>query len=118
MMWLDIAQDHLKAARLLARTRPRSAASRSYYAAHCLLTHSLCSRGYVVAGNRQTPPHREQPRLVRQFLGMPKLAFLLTRLYARRIDADYNCRATVNAAVAMDSLRDAHELFRLLKVKE
>ena len=119
MDWIQVGQDHLRAAKLLLGKHPRSAVSRAYYAAHSVLTDRLVRAGWVPAGNRQMPPHDRQSRLLQQHLGAnPQLRALIGKLYTRRIDADYNRQATIGNDIARQAVRDACALFILLKVQE
>ena len=122
MNWNAIGRDSLVAARELQSSRPRSAVSRSYYAAHAVLASALVVAGYVPAGNRQTPPHAAQAKLIGLHLAtrgqwfVRELRTIVRRLYAARIDADYDRRTTVDRSVAKRAVRDAHVVFLMLGV--
>jgi uncharacterized protein (UPF0332 family) len=120
MTWFEIGKNHLQAAQRTLDHEARSAASRAYYAAHVVLADVLAAAGYALTPGRQTPPHNEQPQLIGQHLAARGLAWelraVIRRLYARRIDADYKRTVTVDRATAVDSIRDASTLFRLMNV--
>jgi uncharacterized protein (UPF0332 family) len=122
MEWNDIGRENLRAARLFQTAQARSAVSRAYYAMHAVLTNALIASGYVPAATRQTPPHNAQPNLIGQHLAIEGQQFVrdlravCRRLYAARLDADYNRRVTVDAKVALQAVRDAHRAFQLLEV--
>lgn len=118
MTWIEIAKDHLAAAQMVVRKHPRCAASRAYYAAHCLIANALINAGYTLPTHRQTHSHQEQPGLVRRYLNSRRISTLATRLYTVRIDADYNRRATVDFRLGMEAIRDASEVFKLLRIQE
>jgi uncharacterized protein (UPF0332 family) len=124
MTWNEIGKDHLKAAKMLAKDHPRSSSSRAYYACHVVLTEALTAQGYVPPAGRQTQPHEaKQLELIRRHLSgrgvrvVRELRRLISRLYTRRLAADYRRTATIDAAVALDSLRDASTFFVLLSVR-
>jgi len=122
MEWNDIGRENLRAARLSQTLQARSAVSRAYYAMHAVLTNALIGAGYVPAANRQTPPHNAQPNLIGQHLAaeghefVRDLRAICRRLYAARLDADYNRRVTVDARMSLQAVRDAHRAFRMLEV--
>ena len=122
MDWKEIGRDSLRAARRCQEHHARSAVSRAYYAFHSALTDALTAAGYVPAPNRQTPPHLAQAALIGQHLSgkgakfVRDLRAVYRRLYAARLDADYNRRVTVDARVSLQSIRDAHRGFMLLEV--
>jgi hypothetical protein len=119
MTWMQIGQDHLRAAKQLVRQHPRSAVSRAYYAAHVTLTQRLSENGWVAPANRQTPEHHRQSFLAGQFLASPKAPRqLIAGLYRRRLDADYNKRSHVGHDIAIQAVREACELFYHLRVTE
>jgi len=116
--WLSIGHESLRAARRLQATEGRSAISRAYYAAHSVLTQALTDAGYVpAAANRQTPPHEAQPNLIGLHLAsrgerfVRELRATIRRLRQARLDADYNRRATIDAVVVRQAIRDAHRVF-------
>jgi uncharacterized protein (UPF0332 family) len=122
MEWNAIGRDSLRAARRSQDDQARSAVSRAYYAFHSVLTDALIAAGYVPAANRQTPPHNAQPNLIgAHFAGrgmqyVRDLRAIYRRLYAARLDADYNRRVTVDARVSLQAIRDAHRAFQMLEV--
>jgi uncharacterized protein (UPF0332 family) len=122
MEWNDIGRSSLHAARHAQQSQPRSCVSRAYYAAHSVLTQELVGAGYVPPRNMQTPPHRDQPELIGQYLGsrgpaaVKDLRAAFRRLYKWRLDADYNRGATVDSQLALQAVRQAHEAFRIMQV--
>lgn len=110
---------------MVASEHPRPSVSRSYYAAHVALTDQLLGAGYVPPLGRQTQPHLSQSKLIKEKLtkrfgaiATKRLIAAFSRLYTRRIDADYKRTVTVDHRVALDSLRDAAAVFQLFKVGE
>jgi len=118
MTWIEIGQDHLKAAKGLVRTHPRSAVSRAYYAAHSVLTERLEQSGWKPSPSRQTASHDHQASLVTKHLGVATVSRLIGRLHKRRLDADYNRRITIGFDVAIQAVREASELFVHLRIRE
>jgi hypothetical protein len=124
MTWDEFAIDLLKAAKAMLGTHPRSSASRAYYAAHIALAKVLEAHGFVPDRGYSTQQHKRQSRLIGQHLGhlgpvgVRALKQLFSRLYTRRIDADYVRRVTIDRQIALDSLRDASAVFVVLDVKE
>jgi hypothetical protein len=122
MEWHDIGRDSLRAARAAQGLFARSAVSRAYYACHSVLTAALVDAGYQAANNRQTPPHNAQARLVGDLLDergasyVRELRSIVRRLYAARLDADYNRRVTIDHAVSLQAIRDAHRALVMLGV--
>ncbi|HYO09388.1 MAG TPA: hypothetical protein VER17_10485 [Tepidisphaeraceae bacterium] len=122
MEWDEIGQDSLRAARRAQSEHVRTAVSRAYYAFHSVLTRALIDAGYALAANRQTPPHNAQAKLIGEHFGgrgnhfVRDLRAIYRRLYAARLDADYNRRATVDSRVSLQAVRDAHRAFQMLEV--
>jgi uncharacterized protein (UPF0332 family) len=123
MDWTEIGRDCLRAAQRTRDEQVRSAISRAYYAAHSVLAHALIGAGYSPPGQRQTPPHDSQAKLIGRHFAANGPAFVrelrakVRRLYAARLDADYNRRATMDASVSRAAIRDAHSVFLMLKVQ-
>jgi uncharacterized protein (UPF0332 family) len=123
MSWQDIGKNHLEAAKLLVDRHPRSAASRAYYAAHVVLAEALVRSGTVLSAGRQTPSHRAQAKLIsihfreRGSAFVRRLKTAVSRLYSRRIDADYLMTVTIDSSTARDCVRDASTVFVLLEVR-
>ncbi len=123
MSWREIARDHLLAAKRMCKAHPRSATSRAYYAAHVLLSDALASSGYRPTVGRETAPHKEQRTLIAshfspkgpEFVG--DLTLAVSRLYKRRLDADYSRLAVIGSTEAREAIRDAVEVFTILKVE-
>ena len=125
MTWAEMAQSSLNAARTVASEHPRASVSRSYYAAHVALTEQLLGLGYVPPKGRQTQPHLQQSKLIKENLTVDfrakvikHLVAAFSRLYTRRIDADYKRTVTIDRRTALDSLRDAASVLRLFQVGE
>jgi hypothetical protein len=123
MDWDGIGRDSLQSARRSHGMHSRSAVSRAYYAAHSVLTHALVDAGYQLAANRQTPPHAAQPNLIGVHLALRGRRFVqelrsrVRRLYAARLDADYNQRVTIDQKVSLQAIRDAYSIFLMLEVQ-
>lgn len=123
MTWDEIAVRSLRSAKSLWKDDPRSSSSRAYYSAHVALAGRLVSGGYVPPRGRQTQPHGGQSRLVRTHLATlspgtaRRLSSAMSRLYGRRIDADYRRTVTVDEQAALDSLRDAASVLQALRVQ-
>lgn len=123
MTWIEIGKNNLQAAKRTLNEEPRSAASRAYYAAHVVLTSGLVQAGYPLPAGRQTPPHEPQANLIGRHLAhlgaaaVREARAIIRRLYSRRLDADYRRTATVDRAVALESVRDASTLFQLLDAR-
>jgi len=123
MDWDGIGRDSLDAARRSHGLHARSAVSRAYYAAHSVLTRALVDAGYRMAANRQTPPHAAQPNLIGLHLAsrgqrfVQELRARVRRLYAARLDADYNQRVTMDNRVSLQAIRDAYSIFLMLEVR-
>jgi hypothetical protein len=88
-----------------------------------VLTQSLLDAGYVPADNRQTPPHHAQAKLIGDYLTprlgtrvVRELRATVRRLYAARLDADYNRRLTIDVSVSRQAIRDACSVFLMLEV--
>lgn len=120
--WKEIGQDSFQAGReLFDRKRYRSSVSRFYYAAFSILTHELRLVGAQFGNNQETPGHRELPKLLKLYLTLPsrqkaEAIAISRRLYAARIDADYQ-RRTTDGVTAQDAMRDAANLFRYLEIE-
>ena len=123
MAWAEIARNNLLGAKRMCKAHPRSAISRAYYAAHVLLTEALVSAGYVPIPPYETAPHKWQVNLVASYLSaggpllMTDLGEAISRLYKRRLDADYSQLVVVGPAQAKEAIRDAVEVFALLNVE-
>jgi len=122
MTWNDLGRDSLGAARLVQLLHPRSSISRAYYAAHSVLAEALIGQGYTPPVGRQTPSHEAQPGLIRRHFAargtrfVRELQAVIRRLYAARLDADYNRRVTIDPEVSRQAVRDAHAVFAMLGV--
>lgn len=124
MTWDELAIDLLKAAKSMLEPYPRSSASRAYYAAHIALAKALEQSGFVADRGYSTQQHKRQSRLIGRFLGhlggsgTRELRRLMSRLYARRVDADYVRRVTIDRQIALESVRDASAVFVALGIRE
>ena len=123
MTWDEIGRDSLEAAKLLREAgRHRSSVSRAYYAAHYAMTKFFLDNGYTLPPRRNTPPHLRQARLIALHPGglsrkqQQVAREVLSRLYNRRIDADYDRRVTIDRTTALESIRDVHDLFKLIGI--
>lgn len=101
----------------------RSGVSRAYYAAFSVLNQRLL-RHEDPPGGYETHRHRRIPELIEQYLSPRNakarraLRTTVVRLYKARLDADYKLTRTVDDAVALNALRDAKSIFRVLGVKD
>jgi len=123
--WRAISRDSRKAAqRLLEVGCYRSSVSRAYYAAYAAITSALIRQGITLAHDGNNPSHISLPLLV-----LNNLTFLpltarfdlnraLRRLYAERVEADYNAAAIVNGGVVIETLRDTNRILTLLDIEE
>ena len=123
--WRAISRDSRKAAqRLLEVGCCRSSVSRAYYAAYAAITSALIRQGITLAHDGNNPSHISLPVLV-----LNNLTFLpltarfdlnraLRRLYAERVEADYNAAAIVNGGVVIETLRDTNRILTLLDIEE
>ena len=123
--WRAISRDSRKAAqRLLEVGCCRSSVSRTYYAAYAAITSALIRQGITLAHDGNNPSHISLPLLV-----LNNLTFLpltarfdlnraLRRLYAERVEADYNAAAIVNGGVVIETLRDTNRILTLLDIEE
>ncbi len=124
MTWDEMAIDMLHAAKATRLSHPRCCASRAYYAAHVALAKALIKKGYKPSPGATTQGHKMQPKLIDQFLGemglkkRRDLKRILARLYRRRLDSDYVPEATVDAGIALESVRDAGAVFVTLGMPE
>lgn len=122
MDWNEIGRNSLSAARLANGSHARSSVSRAYYACHAVLTRALVQAGYTPSGSRQTPPHAAQANLIGVYFAgkgdrfVRELRAVIRRLYAVRLDADYNRLASFDKHVSLQAQRDAYRAFRLLEV--
>jgi uncharacterized protein (UPF0332 family) len=120
MTWIEIGKNHLRAAKLTLEEYPRTCISRAYYAAQVVLAESLLRAGFMPAGGRQTPGHGRQPELIGSHLAglggrtVKEMRSIIRRLYRYRLDADYKRTVTIDRARAVESVRDASAMFRLL----
>jgi uncharacterized protein (UPF0332 family) len=123
MAWIEIARNHLLAAKRMCKAHPRSAISRAYYAAHVILTDKLLAVGYIPAAPYQTAPHRQQSILIGLHFAAEGAVFVtglsqaVSRLYKARLDADYSRLASIEPPQAKEAIRDAAEIFALLEVE-
>jgi uncharacterized protein (UPF0332 family) len=123
MTWTDIEKNNLEAAQKALQEYPRTCASRAYYAAHVVLADALVAAGCAIGLRRQTPPHQQQAKLIGQYLGnlgvkrVRHLRSAIRRLYTHRLEADYMRTVALDSSVALGSLRDACEVFKLLNIE-
>jgi hypothetical protein len=123
MPWINVARNNLLAAKRMCKVHPRSSISRAYYAAHVLLADALAGAGYVPAAPYETAPHKKQPMLIASYFTSSGAAFVtdlsqaISGLYKSRLDTDYSQLASLDASHAKGAIRDAVEVFTLLKVQ-
>ena len=121
--WRLISLNSRKAAQhLLEEGCYRSSVSRAYYAAYSALTAALIRQGITLGYGGNNPGHAGLPVLVvNNLTALPltvryDLNKALRRLYAGRIEADYNSAAKTNEATALAMIRDLNFIFALLDV--
>ena len=117
--WTEMALEAKGAAeRLMSRkteaTHPRSACSRAYYAAYAAVTSVLPPGTPMAHGGN--PSHQQLPALTTTLSRYPlhtrrAIRQALSRLYKRRLDADYAPGSAVTDAVARNCLRDCALVF-------
>jgi hypothetical protein len=122
MTWKDLADcqhgaaKHLRAA--MGKGFDRAVCSRAYYAAYALVTSRLPT-GISFGRGWQNPPHANLAKYVARIASLREVErtavkTALSRLRARREDADYRPGITVDDGSARESMRDAAEVFRIL----
>jgi uncharacterized protein (UPF0332 family) len=117
--------DSVEAARgLLKEGRWRSSVSRSYYAAYCALSSRLIQSGARFPQGWNNPSHEQLPALIQNSLALPsvtarrQLNRAIRRLRRAREDADYRPGISVDRTVAMECIRDAAMIQRILRTLE
>jgi uncharacterized protein (UPF0332 family) len=124
MSWKNAGMDAYKAARSLQKERPRSCVSRAYYAVYSIVTHELSrTKGVSFPPDREGPAHALLPKLIDKLKRMDDkdrrdLKAVLRRLYAARLDADYDPFVTVDASVAWGVLMDANIVLKIFQLKD
>lgn len=122
MTWREIATCKLATAQHLVAHRKadfdRPICRLAYDAAYALITAHLPG-GMRFGRGRQNPDHTNVPAHVSHIAGLHELQRravrrAIRRLRQRREDADYRPGITVNQTSAHESMRDAHEVFRIL----
>lgn len=123
--WRAISLNSRKAAeKLLEAECYRSSVSRAYYTAYAAITSVLIRQGITLAHDGNNPNHISLPtRVLNNLTFLPlttrfDLNKALRRLYAARIEADYNSDAAVNGAVVFEALRDMNRILTLLATEE
>ena len=122
--WQLISFNSRKAAQhLLVTGCHRSSISRSYYAAYSAVTSALVRQGITLGYGGNNPGHAGLPALVVNNLTLPPptvrydLNKALRRLYAARIEADYDPAVRIDELAALAMLRDLSFVYALLDVK-
>ena len=119
--WEDISRDCLQAAVLLRDKHPRSSISRAYYAAFSAVVWLWWrQQDRPGPGLRETPSHREMPKLVEQLLLKQEKKISrecrrdMLRLYLDRLTADYQTQRgkSCNPNDAGNALRVAAYIMR------
>jgi len=123
--WRAISRDSHKAAlRLLEVGCYRSGVSRAYYAAYAAITSALVQQRITLGYGGNNPGHAGLSVYVLNNLTRLPLVTrfeinkALRRLYAARIEADYNSAATITGAVVVEALRDLNRVLTPLGIKE
>ncbi len=119
MNWIDVGKNCRAAAQLLKERHPRSSVSRAYYAAFSalndrLLAHSRPPLQYETHLHQQIPDLIEAHLMRGNSRARRALRTTVVRLYKARLDADYKLSRTVDESVALNALRDAKSIFRVL----
>ncbi len=123
--WRAISRDSRKAAQhLLEVGCYRSSVSRSYYAAYSAITSALIRQGIALGYGGNNPGHAGLPVYVLNnltTLSMPsrfEINKALRRLYAARIEADYQAASNAGERAALGMLRDLDRILTLLSMNE
>ncbi|NUP98354.1 MAG: hypothetical protein HUU35_00725 [Armatimonadetes bacterium] len=130
--WLELADDHLAAARAIHLDHPRSGISRAYYAAYAACcaffeAYGVAPEAHPTSGEGWYPHHRltANIRLVAgtwsDFGGSiwtggeaELLERMVDKLRMARVDADYHPEEMVGQEDARDVLRDAHYVYQTI----
>lgn len=119
--WRELSENNQKAAQSLLETEQvRSCISRSYYAAHCAVTHLFVSRGVHFPRGWNNPAHEQLPALVTNYGGLARgsryeINKVLRRLRTLREDADYRPHVVLTLKQAVAALRDAKFILTTLE---
>lgn len=114
MNWDDLSREHLASAEILLNSgKWRGTVSRAYYATYCAVVWKALLRGPITfATGYQNPSHEAIPGLIRNRCLPPgptaeNVIASCTLLRYFRIDADYKPHRSVDARLALDTLREA-----------
>jgi uncharacterized protein (UPF0332 family) len=122
--WQELSLDCLQAAqKLLEAEHLRSSISRSYYAAYCAVTSELVARGVAFAHGWDNPAHDQLPDLILHNTALPRnaryeLNKAIRRLRRAREDADYRPGVSLVRSDAINCLRDALFVMRILGAED
>jgi len=122
--WREMSLDSRRAAQeALTAGRLRSSISRSYYASYCAVTSRLSGRfTFDYSGNN--PAHSDLPNLIFYNLNVVDesvrrdIRKAVAQLWKARIEADYVPTAYIDRDIALNALRDASRVLRLLEIKD
>lgn len=122
--WREMSQDSRRAAQeALIAGRLRSSISRAYYAAYCAVTSRLSGKiTFDYGGNN--PAHSDLPNLIFHNLNVASetarrdIRQAVAQLWKARVEADYVPTAYIDRDIALNALRDASRILRLLEIKD
>lgn len=114
--WAELAEENLKAAKLLLdHSHFRGAASRAYYAAYAALTGVFAAQRVSFTFAGRNPSHDQLLALTANNLDPKRFGAAVRRqvshaareLQLTRLNADYNPRTTIDAVIARNMVRNA-----------
>jgi uncharacterized protein (UPF0332 family) len=123
MTWTEVGRNCRAAAQLLKEHHPRSSVSRAYYAAFSalndrLLRHKGPPLRYETHLHQQIPDLIEAHLLKGSIKSRRALRTTIVRLYKARLEADYKLTRSIDDSVALNALRDAKSVFRVLGIDD
>ena len=123
--WQAISLNSRKAAQYLLEVEcDRSSISRSYYAAYAAITSALVRQGITLGHDGNNPGHAGLPTLIVNNLTLLPLSVrfdlnkALRRLYAARIEADYDPVKSIDGTATLAAIRDVNRIFMFLAIEE
>ena len=122
--WREMSLDSRRAAQeALTAGCLRNSISRSYYAAYCAVTSKLAGRfTFDYGGNN--PAHNDLPNLIFHNLTVVDevnrrdIRQAVGQLWKARVEADYVPNAYIDRDIALNALRDASRILRLLEIQD
>ena len=119
--WQELSEDNLAAAKeLLQKGRTRSSISRAYYAAYCAVTAKLVQKKASFARGWNNPAHEQVLRMIEDNLRLTianrrQLARAMHNLRVTREKADYRPDASFDGNDAIDGIRYAEQVIRIVE---